>query len=116
MCINTVVASGGLSALGGEKSGGCAAAGTLIAAYQLTVQQQGPDGSSASTGRQSHIGSIWYFVLLGGIAIAFALRLPRGISATIVDRFGVRPLPVGYGLSVPTKIRVGSQPEPAGQR
>jgi branched-chain amino acid transport system permease protein len=41
---------------------------------------------------------VWYFVFLGAVAIAFALLLPRGIWGTVVDRFGVRLLPVGYRL------------------
>jgi branched-chain amino acid transport system permease protein len=41
---------------------------------------------------------VWYFVLLGSVAIAFALLLPRGLWGTLVGRFGVRLLPVGYRL------------------
>jgi branched-chain amino acid transport system permease protein len=41
---------------------------------------------------------VWYFVFLGAVAIAFALLLPRGIWGTVVDRFGLRLLPVGYHL------------------
>jgi branched-chain amino acid transport system permease protein len=41
---------------------------------------------------------VWYFVFLGAVAIAFALLLPRGIWGTVVDRFGLRLLPVGYRL------------------
>jgi branched-chain amino acid transport system permease protein len=41
---------------------------------------------------------VWYFVFLGAVAIGFALLLPRGIWGTVVDRFGVRLLPVGYRL------------------
>jgi branched-chain amino acid transport system permease protein len=49
---------------------------------------------------QNELGDngVWYFVLLGGIAIGFALLLPRGLWGTIVDRFGVRLVPVGYRL------------------
>jgi branched-chain amino acid transport system permease protein len=42
---------------------------------------------------------VWYFVLLGSVAIAFALFLPRGLWGTVVDRYGIRLLPVGYRLS-----------------
>jgi branched-chain amino acid transport system permease protein len=41
---------------------------------------------------------VWYLVGLGGAAIFFALFLPRGAWGTIVDRFGLRLLPVGYRL------------------
>ena len=41
---------------------------------------------------------VWYFVFLGAVAIGFALLAPRGIWGTVVDRFGVRLLPVGYRL------------------
>ena len=41
---------------------------------------------------------VWYFVLLGSVAIGFALLLPRGLWGTLVDRFGFRLLPVGYRL------------------
>ena len=37
------------------------------------------------------------------------------LAGAFVHRFGVRPLPVGYRLSVTAKIRVGSQPVPAVQ-
>ncbi len=41
---------------------------------------------------------VWYLVGLGVVAILFALFLPRGIWGTIEDRFGIRLLPVGYRL------------------
>jgi branched-chain amino acid transport system permease protein len=37
-------------------------------------------------------------VLLGAVAIAFALLLPRGLMGTIQDRLGLRLMPVGYRL------------------
>jgi branched-chain amino acid transport system permease protein len=46
---------------------------------------------------------VWYLVGLGAAAILFALFLPRGIWGTIEDRFGIRLLPVGYRLrGIPT--------------
>jgi branched-chain amino acid transport system permease protein len=39
-----------------------------------------------------------YLIGLGATAIVFALVLPRGLWGTVVDRFGVRLLPVGYEL------------------
>jgi branched-chain amino acid transport system permease protein len=46
---------------------------------------------------------VWYLVGLGAAAIAFALFLPRGIWGTIEDRFGIHLLPVGYRLrGIPT--------------
>ena len=41
---------------------------------------------------------VWYLVGLGAVAIAVALVLPRGIWGTIEDRFGIQLLPVGYRL------------------
>ena len=41
---------------------------------------------------------VWYFVMLGSIAIGVALLLPRGIWGTIQARFGLQLLPVGYRL------------------
>jgi branched-chain amino acid transport system permease protein len=108
--------------------GGCAAAGAIILAWQLSIQPLGPDsifgvnwsakmifmvlvgGIGTFEGPiigavllyllQTYVSSsgVWYFVMLGGIAIAFALLLPRGIWGTVVDRFGIRLLPVGYRL------------------
>jgi branched-chain amino acid transport system permease protein len=40
----------------------------------------------------------WLPVIEGGVAIAFAVFLPRGVWGTVVDRFGIRLLPVGYRL------------------
>jgi branched-chain amino acid transport system permease protein len=36
--------------------------------------------------------------MLGSVAIAFALILPRGIWGAIQDRFDLQLLPVGYRL------------------
>jgi branched-chain amino acid transport system permease protein len=41
---------------------------------------------------------VWYLVGLGSAALFFALFLPRGVWGSIVDRFGIRLLPVGYRL------------------
>ena len=38
----------------------------------------------------------WYLVGLGVVAIVVTLLLPRGIWGAVVDRFGIRLLPVGY--------------------
>ena len=51
---------------------------------------------------------VWYFVFLGAVAIGFALLLPRGIWGTVVDRFGLRLLPVGYRLREPGTTRRGA--------
>ncbi|HET8607595.1 MAG TPA: branched-chain amino acid ABC transporter permease [Gaiellaceae bacterium] len=110
---------------------GCAAAGAIILAWQLSILPLGPDsifgvnwsakmifmvlvgglgtfegpivGAVCLYLLQTYLpGSIangvWYFVLLGGIAIGFALWVPRGIWGTVVDRYGLRLLPVGYRL------------------
>ena len=107
---------------------GCAAAGTIILAWQLSVLPLGPDsifginwtarmifmvlvggigtfegpiiGAVLLYVLQTYvsISGVWYFVLLGGIAIGFALLLPRGIWGTIQERFNVQLVPVGYRL------------------
>ncbi len=41
---------------------------------------------------------VWYLVLLGSVAIAFALLLPKGIWGTLQNRYDLRLLPVGYRL------------------
>ena len=107
---------------------GCAAAGTVILAWQLSIEPLGPDSifgidwtakmifmvlvGGLGTFEGPIIGAVllyvlqtyvtadgvWYFVMLGGIAIGFALLLPRGIWGTIQERFNVQLLPVGYRL------------------
>jgi len=107
---------------------GCAAAGTIILAWQLSVLPLGPNsvfginwtarmifmvlvgglgtfegpiiGAVVLYLLQTYvsIGGVWYFVMLGGIAIGFALLMPRGIWGTIQERFNVQLLPVGYRL------------------
>jgi branched-chain amino acid transport system permease protein len=41
---------------------------------------------------------VWYLVVLGGAAMAFALFLPRGVWGTLEERTGLRFMPVGYRL------------------
>jgi branched-chain amino acid transport system permease protein len=107
---------------------GCTAAGTIILAWQLSIPPLGPDSifgvnwsakmifmvlvGGLGTFEGPIIGAVilyllqtyvsnagvWYFVLLGGIAIGFALILPRGVWGTIQDRFNLQLLPVGYRL------------------
>ena len=111
---------------------GCAMAGTLYLATNITFQPdsyfgvqlhrvhdlhgagrrprhvRGADRSAPSSSSSSTIASgtdygVWYLVGLGAVAIVFALFLPRGIWGTIEDRFGIRLLPVGYRLrGIPT--------------
>jgi branched-chain amino acid transport system permease protein len=38
----------------------------------------------------------WYLVGLGAVAIVVTLLAPRGLWGALVDRFGIRLLPVGY--------------------
>jgi branched-chain amino acid transport system permease protein len=40
----------------------------------------------------------WYLVGLGAVAIVVTLVLPRGVWGAVVDRFGLRLMPVGYTL------------------
>ena len=107
---------------------GCAAAGTIILAWQLSVLPLGPNsvfginwtarmifmvlvgglgtfegpiiGAVVLYLLQTYvsISGVWYFVMLGGVAIGFALLLPRGIWGTVQERFNVQLLPVGYRL------------------
>ncbi|HEX6763696.1 MAG TPA: branched-chain amino acid ABC transporter permease [Gaiellaceae bacterium] len=105
---------------------GCTAAGTVIIAWQLSVLPLGPDsifginwsakmifmvlvgGLGTFEGPilgaivlylvQTYVSAagVWYYVILGGVAIAVALFLPRGIWGTVQERFNLQLLPVGY--------------------
>jgi branched-chain amino acid transport system permease protein len=105
---------------------GCTAAGTVILAWQLSIPPLGPDSifgvnwsakmifmvlvGGLGTFEGPIIGAIilyllqtyvsnagvWYFVMLGAIAIAVALFLPRGLWGAVQDRFNLQLLPVGY--------------------
>jgi branched-chain amino acid transport system permease protein len=107
---------------------GCGAAGALILANQLFIEPSGifsvdysalmifmvlVGGLGTFDGPiiggivlyviQQQLGDngVWYFVLLGSAAIAFALVLPRGLMGTLQDRLGLRLMPVGYRLGKP---------------
>jgi branched-chain amino acid transport system permease protein len=54
----------------------------------------------------------WLPVIEGGVAIAFAVFMPRGLWGTIVDRYGIRLLPVGYRLRG-AEVRQPEPPRPA---
>jgi branched-chain amino acid transport system permease protein len=41
---------------------------------------------------------VWYWIILGLVAIAVAIWAPRGLWGLIADRFGLRLFPVGYWL------------------
>jgi len=61
----------------------------------------------------------WYLVGLGAVAIAVTLLLPRGIWGAIVDRFGLRLMPVGYTLRGLIRSMAGDSAqtsEPVGER
>ncbi len=105
---------------------GCTGAGTVIIAWQLSVTPLGPDsifgvnwsakmifmvlvgglgtfegpilGAVVLYLLQTYVSNtgVWYFVMLGGIAIAVALFLPRGLWGFVRDRFDLQLLPVGY--------------------
>jgi branched-chain amino acid transport system permease protein len=107
---------------------GCTAAGSVILAWQLSILPLGPDSifgvnwsakmifmvlvGGLGTFEGPIVGAIilyllqtyvsnagvWYFVMLGGIAIGFALFLPRGVWGTLQERFNLQLLPVGYRL------------------
>jgi branched-chain amino acid transport system permease protein len=38
----------------------------------------------------------WYLVGLGAVAIVVTLVAPRGLWGALVNRFGIRLMPVGY--------------------
>ncbi len=50
----------------------------------------------------------WYLVGLGAAAIVVTLLFPRGLWGALIDRFGIRLVPVGY--SVRQLIRSGTRP------
>jgi len=105
---------------------GCTAAGAVILAWQLSILPLGPDSvfgvnwsakmifmvfvGGLGTFEGPILGAIvlyllqqygpqngvWYFTLLGGIAIGVALFLPRGLWGAVRDRFNLQLLPVGY--------------------
>jgi len=107
---------------------GCTAAGTVILAWQLSILPLGPDSifgvnwsakmifmvlvGGLGTFEGPILGAVvlyllqtygpqngvWYFTLLGGIAIAVALFLPRGLWGAVRDRYTLQLLPVGYRL------------------
>jgi branched-chain amino acid transport system permease protein len=104
---------------------GCGAAGVLILANQLFIQPTGifsvdysalmifmvlVGGLGTFDGPiigaivlyiiQQTVGDngVWYFILLGSVAIAFALFLPRGLMGTLQQRLDLRLMPVGYRL------------------
>ena len=107
---------------------GCTAAGALILAWQLSILPLGPDsifgvnwsakmifmvlvgglgtfegpilGAIVLYLLQTYVSNsgVWYFVMLGAIAIAVALFLPRGLWGAVRDRFDLQLLPVGYRL------------------
>ncbi len=42
---------------------------------------------------------VWYLVLLGLLAMATAIWMPRGLYGVVIDRLGLRLFPVGYHVS-----------------
>jgi branched-chain amino acid transport system permease protein len=48
---------------------------------------------------------VWYLIGLGGVALVFALALPKGIWGTIERRTGWRLLPVGYRLDIRSLLK-----------
>jgi len=52
-------------------------------------------------------GGPWYLVGLGATAGLFALVLPRGIWGTVVDRLGIRLMPVGYQVEAAAAAKEG---------
>ena len=52
-------------------------------------------------------GGPWYLVGLGATAGLFDLVLPRGIWGTVVDRLGIRLMPVGYQVEAAAAAKEG---------
>jgi branched-chain amino acid transport system permease protein len=104
-------------------AGGCGAAGALLVINALSIQPdaifsvqwsaymifivviggigyiEGPIlGAIVFFVLQQTLSSLgtWYLIILGAIAIACAIWLPRGLWGFIVDRTGFRLFPVGY--------------------
>jgi branched-chain amino acid transport system permease protein len=102
---------------------GCGAAGAITAANNLRVQPdsifgiqwtaymifmvllgglgtfEGPVlGALVLFGLQEQFADegSWYLVGLGAVAIVVTLVAPRGLWGALVDRFGIRLMPVGY--------------------
>ena len=50
----------------------------------------------------------WYLVGLGAVAIVVTLLLPRGLWGALVDRFGLRLMPVGHTLRGLVRSLAGS--------
>lgn len=50
---------------------------------------------------------VWYLILLGGLAVIVAIRLPHGIWGTISRRFGLRLFNVGYTVRGPRSADPG---------
>lgn len=104
---------------------GCGAAGALLAAQTLRVQPNAIFGvqwtafmifmvliGGLGTFEGPVIGALvfflvqeqfsdqgsWYLIGLGVVAVLMTLLMPRGLWGTLVDRYGVRLVPVGYRL------------------
>jgi branched-chain amino acid transport system permease protein len=57
---------------------------------------------------------VWYLVLIGAIAMASVLWLPRGLWGAVAARTDVRLFPVGYVVHTPTlRQRVAGRIAPA---
>jgi len=114
---------------------GCGAAGALLVAQTLRVQPDSIFGvewtaymifmvllGGLGTFEGPIIGALlffgiqeqfadegsWYLIGLGLVAIAMTIVAPRGVWGTVVDRFAVRLVPIGY--------RLGGLPEPLPRR
>jgi ABC-type branched-subunit amino acid transport system permease subunit len=116
---------------------GCAAAGALLAVTQLQVQPtsafsvqwsaeiifvtliggmgtiEGPIlGTVIYFALQQNLAQhgAWYLIILGAVAVAVAIWLPKGIWGTITERFKVELFPVGYRLERPRKAQAKGSP------
>jgi branched-chain amino acid transport system permease protein len=121
---------------------GCGAAGAVTVANTLTIQPNSIFGvqwtaymifmvliGGLGTFEGPIIGAIllfliqeqfadqgaWYLIGLGMVAVVVTLVLPRGLWGTVVDRSGIRLVPVGYRLrGIGGGDRDGSRPAPPG--
>ncbi|MGH1563352.1 branched-chain amino acid ABC transporter permease [Mumia sp. DW29H23] len=55
----------------------------------------------------------WYLIVLGVLAAASAIWMPRGLWGQVIDRTGFRVFPVGYHLDLPTPAATAPTPTTA---
>jgi branched-chain amino acid transport system permease protein len=116
---------------------GCGAAGALLAATQLQVEPtsafsvqwsaeiifvaliggmgtiEGPIlGTVIYFALQQNLAQhgAWYLIILGAVAVAVAIWLPKGIWGTLTERFKIELFPVGYRLERRRNVQARGSP------